>query len=70
MLHHAALTAKAVYLSNVLRDFEGVFESQVFGLKEEDWNMWNIVREEVWLLADRESYIIFIRRSIYSMKHH
>ena len=32
-------------LSNVLRNFERVFESQVFGLKEEDWNMWDIVPE-------------------------
>ena len=40
-----ACTAKDVYLSNVLRNFERVFESQVFGLKEEDWNMWDIVPE-------------------------
>ena len=39
------IRAKAVYLSSVLRNFERVFESQVFGLKEEDWNMWDIVPE-------------------------
>ena len=37
--------AVRVYLSNVSRNFERVFESQVFGLKEEDWNMWDIVPE-------------------------